>query len=743
MKRIVIFCILFLWTWGISQDNGILSLNSIFKDAEFISEYFMNIKWSNDSKGFTTLEKSEIKGFKNIVFYDAKSNSKKILLSAKELIPQGSDKPVYIEDYQFTEDNNYVLIFTNSKRVWRDNTKGDYWIFDIKKKNLRQIGEPLPASSLMFAKFSPDMKRIAYVCNNNIYSENIEDGVIVKLTFDGSETIINGTTDWVYEEELHYRDAFYWNSESNKIVYLQLNAEGIGVFNMINYTDSIYSKIIPIQYPKVGTKNSACRAGVVDIFTKETVWMKIEGDQRNNYLARITWAANPGEVLVQQLNRKQNQNSLLLCNALTGDVKNIYTDKDECWLKPCDDLIWLEKGKSFTFLSERSGWTQLYKISRNGESVKELTPSGMDVINIVKIDEKNDLVYFYASPKNATQKFLFKTDMSGRKKIEKITPSERGFHSYTISADGTMAIHSFSDFDTPSNTELVTLPDHKSVRYYVENKKLKEKLNTLKISKGEFEKIKTDDAELDCWIIKPFNFDKNKKYPVFVHVYGENASQTVIDRYGGAGYLWHQMLAQKGYIVLSIDNRGTPAPKGREFKKSIYKKVGILSSEDQYKGLTKLLDTYNWMDKDRVGIWGWSGGGSMTLNMLFRYPDLYKMGISVAPVTNQLLYDTIYQERYMSLPDDNLEGYKNGSPITYAHQLKGDLLLIHGTGDDNVHYQNSEVLINELVKHNKQFTMFAYPNRSHGIYEGEGTTLHLYTMMTNYLLNHLKPGAKE
>lgn len=749
MKFLKVF-LLNLVFWGVvsvfAQDNdpGILTIQRIFNSGEFRSEFFGSARWLKDGSGYTTIERSqEYKGFNDLAFYEKGTLNKKILVSAKDLIADGEKNPIRIEDYNWSPDNQFLLIFTNGERVWRYNTRGDYWIFNLSTRKLQKLGNGLPESSLMFTKFTDDCKRVAFVCKNNIYSQDLASGQITMLTNDGSETIINGTTDWVYEEELHLRDAFTWSPDGKKIAFLQFDAQGIGVYNMLNTTDSIYSKVIPVQYPKVGTTNSSCKLGVINLDSKEIKWMNVPGDTRNNYIARLSWASNSEEVMIQRLNREQNKNQVMFCNAGSGDVKVIYTDENKAWLNVCDDVMWLDKGKEFTWLTERNGWSQLLRISRDGKKVKEITPLGFDVISVLKIDEKNGWIYYFASPENPTQKYLFRVDVKGKQKIERLTPvNQPGTHNYNISADADYAIHTYSNINSPSVIELVNLPEHKVIKTFVENKKLKEKLASLKINAPEFFRINTGEVELDGFMIKPYNFDAAKKYPVFFEVYGEPASQTVVDRFGGSGMLWHQMLAQKGYVVISIDNRGTPSPRGADFRKSIYKKIGILNAKDQAEAAQALIKKFSWIDADRIGVWGWSGGGSMTLNLLFQYPDIYKMGVSVAPVGGQWLYDTIYQERYMGLYPGNEEIYKNGSPVTYAKNLKGKLLLVHGTGDDNVHYQNAEVVINELIKHNKQFNMFAYPNRSHGIYEGEGTTIHLYSMITDFVLNNLEAGAK-
>jgi len=723
-----------------SQDKGLLSLEKIFTSGDLNARGIGQTQWLGDGDNYVKVERSAtMQGGRDIVSYDAKTGKREILVPVEKLIPQGNTVPISMESYRITPDKDFMLIFNNSERVWRQNTRGDYWLLNLKTWDLFQLGKGLKASTLMFATISPDKQKAAYVSQNNLYVEDLATHKITQLTNDGSVTIINGTFDWVYEEELDLRNGFRWSPDSRRIAYWQLDASGVGVFSLINYTDSIYSKVIPVQYPKVGTTNSACKVGIVSLDNGKTTWMSVPGDPRNNYIARMEWAASSEEVLIQHLNRLQNTNELMLCNAGSGAVKTIYTDRDKAWVEVCNDILWLEGGKAFTFVSEKEGWNNVYIISRDGSKIQNITPGNYDVISVQAIDDKGGYVYFIASPENAIQRYLYRVKLNGMGKPEKLSPvAQSGTHRYTISPNYRWAIHTFSNINTPPIYELVSLPDHKQVRLFEDNAALKVKLAELKISPVEFFKVEVEKGIfLDGYMVKPYNFDSQKKYPVLFTVYGEPAGTTVNDSYGLS--MWDNYLTQKGYILMSVDNRGTPSPKGREWRKSIYGQIGILASVDQAAALKEICK-WDFVDASRIGIWGWSGGGSMTLNMLFRYPDLYSMGIAVAAVPDEQLYDTIYQERYMGLPTTNPEGYKNGSSINFAKNLKGKLLIIHGTGDDNVHFQGCERLINELIKNNKLFTMMAYPNRSHGIYEGEGTTMHLYNTMTNYLLTNLKPG---
>jgi len=426
-------------------------------------------------------------------------------------------------------------------------------------------------------------------------------------------------------------------------------------------------------------------------------------------------------------------------------VRTVLTEQDEAWVDVGDDLKWMDDGSSFTWVSERDGWRHLYIVSRCGKKITLLTPGQFDVISVQSIDEKDGWVYYIASPDNPTQRYLYRSALDGSGKVERVTPiNQKGSHRYQISSDSKWAFHTYSSFDTPPVIELVSLPEHKTIRTLADNSKLRAKLSKLKKHPTEFFRIDIGDGVLlDGWCMKPPDFDSEKQYPLFFYVYGEPAGQTVLDRWGEKRYLWHLMLAQQGYLVMNVDNRGTPAPRGRAWRKCIYRQIGILASADQAAATRAIIKSRPYIDPARIGIWGWSGGGSMSLNAIFRYPDLYHTAMAIAFISNQRFYDTIYQERYMGLPDDNEQGYKNGSPITYAHQLKGNLLIIHGTGDDNCHYQSCEALINELIKHNKHFSMMSYPNRTHAIKEGENTRRHLYELLTRYLNKNLPPGPRR
>lgn len=745
MKRftLLVVCLFIVQGFVTAQDRSMLSVERIFNSADFRAERFGPARWLADGSGYTTLERSASSHGLDIVRYESASGKRQVLVASELLVPEGMKEPLAIQNYSWSPDGRYLMIFTNSRRVWRQNTRGDFWVLNLESHELRQLGGDAKPSTLMFAKFSPDSRKVCYVIEHNVYVEDVASGNRKQLTEDGSETIINGTFDWVYEEELSLRDGMRWSPDSKWIAYWQLDASGVRDFLLINNTDSLYSYVIPVQYPKTGTTNSACKVGVVSIDGGATRWMDVPGDPRNNYIARMDWAANSSEIVLQHLNRKQNALDIMLGDIRTGKTHTILPERDDAWIDIGDDLNWLKNGKQFTWVSEKDGWRHAYLASHEGGAPSLITPGKYDVIDILHIDEKGGWLYFLASPENPTQRYLYRARLNGKGSPERLTPANLpGTHSYSIAPNGAWAFHTYSTFAEPPITDLVSLPSHRTVRTLSANETLRKTVAALKQRPVEFFRVDIgNDVLLDGWCIKPPDFDASKRYPVLFYVYGEPAGQTVLDRWGGSTFLWHLMLAQKGYVVMSVDNRGTPAPRGRTWRKSVYHQVGILASKDQA-AAARVIRTWPFVDSTRIGIWGWSGGGSMTLNMMFRYPDLYQTGMSIAPVTDERYYDTIYQERYMGTPEENPDGYRKGSPITFADGLKGNLLLVHGTGDDNVHFQNSQALINKMIELNKKFTMMAYPNRSHGIYEGKNTSLHLRELLTDYLMEHLPAGPR-
>ncbi|MCF2899176.1 S9 family peptidase [Pseudoalteromonas sp. OFAV1] len=732
-----------------------LSLEQIYKEKDFKAERSTYFTWLDDGTGYTVLEEREsdknsqddkakddehgVKG-NDIVFYNADGTGRKVLVSYEKLIPKGEKEPLTVESYQWSKDGKWLMVFTNGEQVWRSRSRGDFWLLNLETDSLYQLGgENIEAKKLMFAKFSPDSSKVAYVRDNNIYMEKVGSKAVTALTTDGNDTIVNGNFDWVYEEEFTIRDGFRWSPDNKSIAYWQLDTSGVKYFTMINNTDDLYPTLKEFPYPKAGEMNSAVKVGVVSLSDKKTRWAELGGDNRDRYIPRISWAGTGESLMIQDLNRPQSHNKVWLFDWQKQQLTKILEDKDDAFIEWFYKANWSKDGKFFIWHSERDGWRHLYRVSRDGKTVVDLTPGEYDIIDMLALNEDKNVMYFTASPDDPGQRYLFRTSLDGSSKPVRVTPeSFDGSNSYYMSKDTSWAMHTFSKFGTPPMKEIIKVSDHSNVKTLVENKVLKEKLATEQLPTHEFFKVNArDGVELDGYIMFPANMDKSKKYPIVFYVYGEPWGSTVQDRWEGDSYLYKSYLTQQGFIVASVDNRGTRAPKGRDWRKSIYKKIGSITVRDQVDALDAMAKRWDVIDTDRVGVWGHSGGGSSTLNLLFRHGDKYKVGIASAPVPDIRLYDTIYQERYAGNPNTDPESYDNTSPITFAKDLQGKLLLIHGTGDDNVHYQGSERLINELVKHNKQFEFFSYPNRSHSLREGDGTTLHYHTMMANFFEKHL------
>jgi dipeptidyl-peptidase 4 len=702
----------------------------------------LTVKWAKDGKGYYTIENNAI------VSYLLPAFQRTVVVEAALLMPSGAAAPLPVQGFSFTDDGKKLLIYTNSKKVWRQNTRGDYWILDLGTHMLRQLGTSRPPSSLMFAKISPDGTKAAYTSEHNVYVEDLGSGTITAVTTDGSFRLINGTFDWAYEEEFSCRDGFRWSPDSKCIAYWQLDATKIKNFLMIDNTDSLYPFTIPVEYPVAGEDPSPCRVGVVSLATGKTTWMFVPGDSRQNYIPRMEWAANSTELVVEQLNRKQNEARVFLCNAATGFATQVYKESDSAWIdvkhRYSDDPTgweWINDGKDFLWVSEKDGWRHLFRLSRDGKKETLLTRGKYDLISIRAIDEKSGYVFFMASPDNATQQYLYRIRLDGKGQLERVSPqTQQGTHTYNIGPGALYASHGFSNHLYESVSDWVSLPKHTTIKT---NDQPAARANDKPRYPVKMFQLTTDDGvTMDGWMILPKNFDSTKKYPVLFYVYTEPAGATVKDAAGSAGTpLYAGDIAADGYIQISLDGRGTPAPKGAAWRKCIYRKIGIINIRDQAMAAKKILQ-WRFVDSSRIAVHGWSGGGSATLNLLFQYPDIYKTGISIAPVANQLLYDNIYQERYMGLPQENMDDFVKGSPLYYAKNLRGNLLIVHGTGDDNVHYKGTEMLINELVKYDKKFQVMVYPNRTHAIREGEGTSLHLSHLFTDYLREHCPGGGR-
>jgi dipeptidyl-peptidase-4 len=725
-------------------------LNAIFNSRTYQNKS-VQLAWQSDGDNYTILEPAAGGKGTDIVAYDTATGKRSVLIAASQLMPAGKTDPINIEEYSWSADKRKLLIFTNSKKVWRQNTRGDYWVFDTtgsaQNSRLTKLGGDAPESTLMFATFSPDSSRVGYVRANNIYVEELATGKITQLTSDGSADIINGTSDWVSEEELDLRNCFRWSPDSKSIAYWQFDQSGVGEYTLINDTNTEYPVTFKYKYPQPGTTNSAVRAGIVSASGGPTQWIKLPGDPRNHYIAEMDWAGNSSEVMVEYINRRQDTNDLVLANAKTGETRLFFEDTDKAWVVP-SPLDWIEQDGSgesadLLWISERDGWRHAYRVDRKTGQARLITNFQGDVIEKLAIDAKGGWLYFLASPDDAVRQYLYRSRLDGQGVPERVTPAdELGMHSYSIAPDGRWALHSFNNKSRPSQVEIVNLPEHKAIRTLVDNTELEKKAEPLLRSKTEFFKVPVGDGvSLDGWMIKPPDFDAAKKYPVLVQVYGEPAGVTVRDSWGGSAGLFHDAIAQQGYLVISFDNQGTPAPKGREWRKCVYGAVGVLSSKQQVEAIEELARERNYIDTTRMAIWGWSGGGSNTLNVMLRYPGVFSTGIAVAPVADESHYDSIYQERYMGLPEENKQGYHDGSPINFAAGLSGHLLVIHGSGDDNVHFQGTELLINKFVELGKPFDLMEYPNRTHGISEGKGTSLHVFSLIARYLEEHVPAGG--
>jgi dipeptidyl-peptidase-4 len=738
------------------RDSARQLLTRTMFNPEFRPKFFRGGEWYGDGSSYLALERSADGHGTDIVRYQTATGARDILIPASRLVPPGAADPLDIEDYAFSPDSHQMLLFTNSQTVWRRNTRGDYWLLNLQTHALRKLGGDAPASTLMFAKFSPDNSKVAYVRfdNHNVYSEDLASAKITQLTHDGSPTVINGTSDWVNEEEFDIRDGFSWSPDSRSIAFWQFNTAGVKTYTLIYDLSAPrgemlthipypqtgpYPQLLQYPYPEAGTPNSAVRVGVVSFDSGKTTWMQTSGDPHDFYIPRMEWA-DEHHLLVQHMNRLQNKNEFLLSDSATGASKTLLTEQDSAWVELNDEVLWLNHHREFLLLSERDGWRHLYRVERDTGKTQLVTRGDFDVVSLARVTPDEQSIYFIASPDNATQRYLYRVRLDGSASAERVTPAQPGVHSYTIAPNGEYAFHNFSSFNDPPHSDVVHLPDHHVLRTTADNSALADRVKPLSSGPAEFLKLDAGNGlQVDAWLLKPPNFDPSKKYPLIVYVYSEPAGQTTEDAWPNT---FIRATTAAGYLLASFDNSGTPAPRGREWRKVVYKNVGPLSSQQQSTALQSLEKSHAYIDPQRVGVWGWSGGGTETLNLMFRYPGVYSVGVSVASVPDQRLYDSIYQERYMGLPQDSPAAYEKSSAINFTSGLKGQLLVMHGSGDDNVHFQGFELLVNNLISLGKSFDMRVYPGRTHGIFEGPGTTPDVYSNILAYFETHLPPNPQ-
>lgn len=705
------------------QELPHLSNETIWNSPDFQSD-LVTVRWDRNPRTFTVIRKSGVPGIYRV---DARSGTQELLVRASDLMPRGKGKPIAIESYWFSNDETQVLIFTNSVRVWRRNTKGEFYVWDRKKRQLNPISDVTGLQQ--FAKFSPDGKSVAFVRDNNIFVAKLRSRREKQLTFDGDENIINGTGDWVYEEELGVRDGFEFSPDGKRIVFWRFDQTPIKPFYLIDQT-SRPPNLLPVRYPLAGAQNSDVRIGVVEISSGKTAWVDL-GPDKDIYVAALGFAGSSSEVWLTRLNRNQNKLDLMLADAKTGTSRVVMSDSDEAWV---DVHVphWIEGGARFLFESERDGYNQVFLLGRDGSLVRKVTTQEWDVFGIAGYDESRGLLYFTGAGEGPLVRPLYRVKLDGTG-LTRIS-SANGTHVVSFNSDLSLYTDTYSSAGVPP-VETLHDSDGEVVRTLSENRGAGENVRALSLNPPEFIKVPgADGSKLNAYVIRPPDFNPGRKYPVLMYVYGGPGSQTVRDSWGGGRYLWHQLMASEGYVVMSVDNRGTGG-RGREFKKQTYMKLGKFEAADQV-AVAKYLKSLSFVDPTRIGIWGWSYGGYMALMSMLTGERTFKTAIAVAPVTDWRFYDTIYTERYMRTPQENEQGYDLGAPLSYADELQGKLLIVHGTGDDNVHPQNTIRMILALEEANKQFDMRLYPNKTHAIAGGR-TRVNLYQLFTDWIKENL------
>jgi dipeptidyl-peptidase 4 len=751
-----------------------LTIDRIFKSSELASAPLPEVRWLKDGRSYLETRANPAGGV-DIVRVDLTTGVAQVLVDAKSLVDERG-RPIEVEEITLSDDESKALLFHNSVRVWRTNTRGVYHVVDFRTKRVTPVAtittpgtgastttdssaapflgqrprNPVNPGFIagglasgaadpdlqMFAKFSPDGRQVAFVRGNDLHVTDLATGRERRLTTDGSDDVINGTTDWVYEEELDLRDAFRWSPDSKRIAYWRFDQSRVPAYPI---TDELplYPRVGVLRYPVAGAPNSRVRVGVLDVAgagagrPTRTRWLDVGGDT-GLYVARMEWVGSDS-LAVLRLPRRQNRADVLLLSAATGRGRTVLTERDSAYVDVGDEPVWFNGGRQFLWSSDRSGWRQVYLYNRDGSLERCVTQDGMDVLGVVGVDEARGDVYVQAAAPTPTQRQIFRYSLSGKGGAQ--VTSAPGSHAATIGPGARYLVDTYSTASQPATRTAYALPSMTRVRVLEDNARLRSTLSALSLRGPEFFRVPMPDgAKLDAYRIVPAGFDSTKRYPVLMYVYGGPAAPTVNDAWGGQRYLWHQLLAQHGYVVVSVDNRGA-AWRGRDFRKVTQLRLGQHESQDQIDA-AKWLGAQPWVDPKRIGMWGWSYGGYMTTLTAARGGDLFRAAIAVAPLTDWRFYDTIYTERYMWTPQANPEGYKAGAPLNYVEGLRAKFLVAHGTGDDNVHPQNTIQLAERLEAAGRPFYMLLYPNRTHSI-SGGNSTAHLYDSMLRFVLENL------
>ena len=721
MRKLFPKCILLLFVVGIttlSAQKKQISLEEIM-GGTFQSEYLSSLRSLNNGKEYSVLNYNSELNVSTIDVYDYISGEVvRTMLNSMDL--DGID---YIISYELTEEENKILIATQLGQIYRHSSKGTYYVYDIKTKALSLVSE----NQIKAPTFNKNGNKVAFGFENNIYIKDLISNNTEQITFDGVKNeIINGTTDWVYEEEFSFVRAFEWNKDGTKLAFLRFDETDVPEYSMDIMGTDLYPTQQVFKYPKAGEKNAEVSLHLYDLKTKMRSNIDVSA-YNSYYIPRILWTNEPNILSVRLTNRHQNKLDLVFVDATTNSTTRIHQESDNAYVDVRDDLTFL-KNNSFIWTSEKDGWNHIYHYDKSGKLINQITKGNWEVTRYYGFDEKTGKIYYQSSESSSINRDVYSILLSGKNKTRLTNRS--GTNGASFSADYSYFINSFSNSTTPYQYSLNRSENGEQVKVIVNNETLKNKLNEYRISPKEFSTIRINEYDLNMYMIKPLDFDQNKEYPMLMYQYSGPGSQSVANRWGGSTDLWHQMLAQEGYIIACVDGRGT-GMKGRDFKKMTQKELGKYEVEDQIE-VAKKLGERSYIDADRIGIWGWSYGGFMSSNCLFQGNDTFSMAIAVAPVGSWRFYDTIYTERYMTTPQENPSGYDENSPITHVDKLKGDFLLVHGAVDDNVHLQNTMRLAEALIQANKDFEWAIYPDKNHSIYGGN-TRLHLYRKMTNFI----------